>query len=209
MVLHLKQSVMPALVDGQMQHYISGGWSTSLNFLMLHRKHLSSSYLMAIIAITLEAVDMARQHGIHMLTFPPHCTHKMLPLDCTYFRSLKAAYNTAVDSWMTSNPRRRVTVFEMAHLFGQAFLRTATAEKAVNGSRSCGLWPYDPNVFDDADFAASAVTEEEDPSQIQVASSTVMQAEQSSVSEDNPVPIVSNFEKHISTYIQNQLQLLT
>ena len=52
---------------------------------------------------SLEAITFAVEHGIHLITLPPHCTHKMQPLDRTYFKSLKA------DSWMVSNPGNRIT----------------------------------------------------------------------------------------------------
>ncbi|XP_041351386.1 flocculation protein FLO11-like [Gigantopelta aegis] len=110
---------------------------------------------------TIAAVEYARNHGITMITLPPHCTHKMQPLDRTYFKSLKSAYNAASDSWMVANPGKRISLHDMAALFGKAFLRSATADKAVNGFRTCGLWPYDETVFTDNDFAASMVTDED------------------------------------------------
>jgi len=58
---------------------------------------------------TLEAVLFAREHGIELLTLPPHCTHKMQPLDTTFFKGLKAAYNSAADNWMLCNKGRRIT----------------------------------------------------------------------------------------------------
>ena len=50
-------------------------------------------------------------------------------------------------------------------LFSKAFVKTATAEKAVYVFQSCGLWPYNANKFTEEDFAAAAVTEEADPAQ--------------------------------------------
>ena len=44
-------------------------------------------------------------------------------------------------------------------------MKTATAEKAVHGFQSCGLWPYNANKFTEEDFAAAAVTEEANPAQ--------------------------------------------
>jgi len=83
---------------------------------------------------TLVAVNFARDHGIHLLTLPPHCTHKMQPLDRSYFKALKCAYNAAADSWMVAIPGRRIIAYQMAAIFGKAFTRTATPDKAV-----CGL----------------------------------------------------------------------
>ena len=47
---------------------------------------------------TLQAVEFARANGNEMLTFPPHCTHKIQPLDRTFFKSLKSGYNAAADT---------------------------------------------------------------------------------------------------------------
>ncbi|XP_064596786.1 uncharacterized protein LOC135463456 [Liolophura sinensis] len=112
---------------------------------------------------TLAAVTFARAHGIHLLTLPPHSTHKMQPLDRTYFKSLKSAYNVAADSWMVSHPGRRISFFDMAGIFGQAFHRSATQEKCINGFRMRGIWPFDENVFSDEDFAAATVTDQPEP----------------------------------------------
>ena len=124
---------------------------------------------------TLEAVLYCRENGIELLTLPPHSTHKMQPLDRTYFKPLKSAFNVEADCWMMSNPGRRITVYEMAGLSGKAFLRTALPERAVHGFKACGLWPYDPNVFKDEDFEASLVTEEEAPTDVHSASTETSQ----------------------------------
>lgn len=109
---------------------------------------------------SLAAINVARDHGIHLITLPPHSTHKMQPLDRTYFKSLKAAYNLEADSWMIGNPGKRISFPDMAGIFGKAFLRSATPDKAIQGFKSCGIWPYDANIFTDEDFAAANVTDE-------------------------------------------------
>ena len=112
---------------------------------------------------TLAAVNFARRHGIHLLTLPPHSTHKMQPLDRTFFKALKSAYNAEADSWMVSNPGRRITHYDIAGISGKAFLRTATPDKAIKGFECCGLWPFDANIFTENDFAPAYLTEEPAP----------------------------------------------
>ena len=112
---------------------------------------------------TLSAITFARDNGLHLLTLPPHCTHRMQPLDRTYFKSLKSGYNAAADSWMVSHPGRRITFYDMAGIFGTAFMRMATPDKAIHGFKCSGLWPFDPTVFSDDDFQGAAVTEEAQP----------------------------------------------
>jgi len=112
---------------------------------------------------TLAAILYAREHGIHLITLPPHSTHKMQPLDRTYFKSLKCAYRSECDSWMVTNPGKRISFFKVAPIFGRAFLKTATPDKAIHGFEACVIWPFIENVFSESDYAASAVTEEPEP----------------------------------------------
>ena len=111
----------------------------------------------------LTAVTYAKEHGIHMVTLSPYCTHRMQPLDRTFFKSLKTNYNVASGSWMVSNPGKRITFYDVADIFGKAFSRSAKHDKAVTGFRVCGLWPFDANIFTDDDFVASHVTDEAAP----------------------------------------------
>ena len=97
---------------------------------------------------TLEAIDFTREHGIVLLTFPPHCTHRLQPLDRTYFKSLKSAYSRSCDNWMTTNRGRPITQYEVMPLFAQAYSSTASIESAVNGFAVSGLWLFDDTKFD-------------------------------------------------------------
>ena len=120
---------------------------------------------------TLAAVDFCREKGIHLLTLPPHSTHKMQPLDRTYFKSLKSAFNQAADTYMVANPGRRITVHDIAKLSGSAFQKTALPDKGMNGFKVCSIHPYNPDVFDDGDFAAVLAYQEQMPTQDEHSSS--------------------------------------
>jgi len=109
---------------------------------------------------SLEAVDLARAHGITMITLPPHTTHRLQPLDVTFFKSLKANYNAAADSFLMSNPGKRITFFDMADLFGKAYCKSTSVDKAVRGFENTGIWPLDEDKFSDEQFAASNMTDE-------------------------------------------------
>ena len=50
------------------------------------------------------AVDFCKQNGIILLSFPPHCSHKLQPLDRSVYGPLKKCYNTACYSWIKLNP---------------------------------------------------------------------------------------------------------
>jgi hypothetical protein len=81
----------------------------------------------------------------------------------SFFKSLKSAYNVEAWNWMSSNPGRRITAFEVASIFSEAYNRSACVQKGVSGFGACGLWPYNPNKFTDEDYAPSMVTDEPQP----------------------------------------------
>ena len=109
---------------------------------------------------TIEAVTYARDHGVHMITLPPHCTHKLQPLDRTFFKPFKANYNRAADSWMVSHPGKRISMYDIASIFSEAYMHTANLARAENGFRVCGLWPLNELIFTEDDFAAAELTDE-------------------------------------------------
>jgi len=113
--------------------------------------------------VSVAAIEFARKHFIHMLSLPPHGSHKIQPLDVVFFGPLKAAYASECDTWQVSHPGRAITQYEVAGIFRPAYDRTATVEKAAHGFRATGIWPYNPNTFSDTDFLPSQVTEVSNP----------------------------------------------
>lgn len=105
------------------------------------------------------ALSRAREVGILMLSLPPHCTHRLQPLDLTLFKPLSTFYNQAVDSWMRANPGIPVGEQRITRFFGEAYNKAASVATAVNGFKAAGIWPVDPSVISDNDFAPSDVTE--------------------------------------------------
>ena len=63
---------------------------------------------------TLDAIETARDHGVILLCFPPHCTHKMQPLDVSFFGPLKRYYTEEADKWMTCHVSQRISDYDVA-----------------------------------------------------------------------------------------------
>jgi len=70
--------------------------------------------------ITIEVLDTAKNNGITMISLPPHCSHKLQPLDRSVFGPLKRFYNASGDSWMLSNARP-ITIFYIARIVRPAY----------------------------------------------------------------------------------------
>lgn len=108
----------------------------------------------------LTVIEKARQNNVTILCLPPHCSHKLQPLDRSFMFPLNTFYVSSIEKFLRNNPGRTVTQFQISKLFGEAYLRAATPTTAINGFRKCGIYPYNPDVFTDVDFAASEVTDQ-------------------------------------------------
>lgn len=111
----------------------------------------------------IELIAFARDQGIILLCFPPHCTHRLQPLDVCFMKPLSTYYEAEVNTWLRSNPGRVVTQFQIAKLFGNAFIKSANMLTAMNGFKKTGIWPCDRNVFTDVDFAPAETTNRPPP----------------------------------------------
>lgn len=110
-------------------------------------------------AKNLEAINIARESGVRMVSLPPHTTHRLQPLDVAFFGPLGTYYDEAMRTWMRQHVGRAVTTWQVAELLGEAYGRAASVGIAVSGFKASGLWPLDLGVFSDGDFSAAAVTD--------------------------------------------------
>ena len=74
-------------------------------------------------------------------------------------KPLSTYYSDEVKSWLCAHPDRVVTQYQVAGLFGKAFLRAASMHTAVSGFQATGIWPVERNVFNDSDFLAAETTD--------------------------------------------------
>ncbi|XP_054261371.1 uncharacterized protein LOC128985651 [Macrosteles quadrilineatus] len=109
--------------------------------------------------ISIEAINKARASGIVMLTFPPHTSHKLQPLDRTVFGPYKKFYNVAASEWMLSNPGKPMTIYEVAKISGTAYLQAFTARNIISGFSVTGIHPLNENIFKPEEFLPSNVTD--------------------------------------------------
>nr|CAI5826509.1 unnamed protein product [Callosobruchus analis] len=87
-----------------------------------------------------------------IVSLPPHCTHKMQPLDKELMSPLKTYYAQAIETWLRQHSGRVITHYQVGKLFGEAYNQAATVATAANGFRVTGLFPCDRNVFQPHEF---------------------------------------------------------
>lgn len=56
--------------------------------------------------MSIEAIDLAVANGVHILSFPPHCSHKMQPLDVSVFGPVKTYYKSQCSAWQKNNANK-------------------------------------------------------------------------------------------------------
>ncbi|XP_063237415.1 uncharacterized protein LOC134539361 [Bacillus rossius redtenbacheri] len=97
------------------------GWTTEVEFLLFLKHFVScirSSPEKPILLLldnhqshlAPDCLDFAKENGIVMLSFPPHCTHRLQPLDRSVFAPLKKQINRAMDAWLRNNKTPESTV---------------------------------------------------------------------------------------------------
>ena len=109
--------------------------------------------------VSFPVIEYARQNGIVLLSFPPHCSHKSQPLDVSVFSSFKNFYNVACKDWLIEHKGERITIQIISTLVGKAFERSMTIHNITSGFRATGISPLDRNIFQEEDFLTSAVTD--------------------------------------------------
>lgn len=119
--------------------------------------------------LSIAAIEYAREHGIILLTLPPHCSHKLQPLGVAVFKSFKSAYNDAADRWLLNHPGSVITIYDVAQLVGEAFPKSFVPVNIISGFKKTGIEPYNSKVFGPDDYKSSYVTDRPDPAVEQAA----------------------------------------
>lgn len=104
-------------------------------------------------------IEFCKENGIILLTFPPHCTHKLQPMDRAVFGPVKKAVNTSCDNWMRSNPGKVMSIYDIPGIVKTSFDIAVTPRNISSGFIHTGLWPVNTEIFQDADYLPSQITD--------------------------------------------------
>lgn len=136
----------------------------------------------------LPLLESAKENGVHIVSLPPHCSHKMQPLDRAFMYPLKTYYGQEVEKWLKQHVGRVVTHFQVAKLFAEAYKKSATVATAEHGFRVTGLYPLDRDVFKDHEFAVVDSDQQGDPEDSVCPSPTEISPIRQEQSEPQPGP---------------------
>lgn len=110
--------------------------------------------------ISLQIYEFCRANFIVMVSIPPHTSHRLQPLDITFYGPLKRAFSKHCNLFLKTKINSAENDFKLSHydlaeVFNSAYCDTANMEKAISGFRSAGIYPLHPEKFSEDDFAAA------------------------------------------------------
>lgn len=150
------------------------GWMTDTNFLEVMKhlvKHTRCTVENPILLtldnheshISIAVLNYAKQNGVIMLSFPPHCSHKLQPLDRSVYGPFKRYVASAQDAWMKNHPGQSMTIYDIPQVVANALPLAATPVNICAGFRVTGISPFDREIFGDDEFVPSYTTDRPDP----------------------------------------------
>ena len=63
--------------------------------------------------LCIETLNFAKANVIIMLSFQPHCSHELQPLDRTIFGPFKKYARMSQDNWTRNNPGKKMPIYDL------------------------------------------------------------------------------------------------
>lgn len=97
-------------------------------------------------------IKFGRENGVVLLSFPPHTSHKIQPLDRGIYGPFKQYVNFAMGDWIKNHPGQTMSIYDIPRIVGEAFPRATTSANIIAGFKVFGIWPFNRDVFNDEEF---------------------------------------------------------
>lgn len=168
--VHFKDYFMSGAPQGSIGFANRSGWMTQEIFLEVIKhvqKQMSASKDNPVLIIldnheshiSLDTIIYCRENGIILLTFPPHTSHRLQPLDVAVFAPFKSYCKNAFNKWISENPGKTINIYEIAKLSAVAFDESFSRKNILSGFKKTGISPLDRSVFKEDDFLCSIPTD--------------------------------------------------
>ncbi|KAJ8964875.1 hypothetical protein NQ314_004557 [Rhamnusium bicolor] len=116
--------------------------------------------------VSIPTIDLAKRSGVILVTFHPHTSHRMQPLNVCVYGPFMTYYSSAVSYWMNTpgNAGKPITIYDVAELANTTYLKAFTPSNITKGFQVPELYPLNSDIFGEQDFLPSNVTHRTDPS---------------------------------------------
>ncbi|KAG8227989.1 hypothetical protein J437_LFUL007203 [Ladona fulva] len=124
-----KPELLDGTPNGSRAAYHKSGWIESETFLTWFQEQSLDSEEPVILVLddlyshtrNLTLLELAKEYEVHIVNLPPHCSHKMKPLDRAFMYPLNTYYGQEIEKWLKQHEVRVVTHFQVAKLFAEAY----------------------------------------------------------------------------------------
>ena len=107
--------------------------------------------------LTIDVLGYCKDNGVVLLSFPPHCSHKLQPLNRTVFGPLKKIWGPEQQTWMRNNPGKTMTIFDLPGILiktwpqprgciHQDYIRGSPSENMEKNPKVSNYFAYYPKV---------------------------------------------------------------
>ncbi|XP_039296637.1 tigger transposable element-derived protein 1-like [Nilaparvata lugens] len=165
-----------ALKNGSLPHSITRlspkGWITSALFLEWFKFSIESIGPQRPVLLLMdshsshigpEIISLAKENSVFLMTFPPHTSHLLQPLDVGVYKSLKSHWSKELNSFMVSSPAEKPSRYQFHKLFTPAFIASFTQENIRNAFKKSGSCPFNSNAVAPEALGPSKLTEKLPP----------------------------------------------
>jgi DDE superfamily endonuclease len=127
----------------------SSGWNTKITFVEILQRFAEKTQASPVNRqlllldsheshISVAAIELARKHGIDMLTFPPHTTHKLQPLDVSTLGPFKTYFTQQLHIELDLHPDHKISIHQLPGIAKIPYEKSFTAVNIIGGFRKSG-----------------------------------------------------------------------
>ncbi|XP_055527875.1 uncharacterized protein LOC129720420 [Wyeomyia smithii] len=95
-----------------------------------------------------DVADSCYELGIVLVVLYPNTTRITQPADVAIFKPLKNAWKNAVSAWRDKHNGNVLTLIDFSTVLQEAMKNGIKKDSIVSGFKTCGLYPFDPDVID-------------------------------------------------------------
>ena len=114
--------------------------------------------------LSIDALNIAKENYVHLLSFPAHCSHRLQPLDLSVYCPMKKFNSSAASAWMINNPGKTMSIYDIPGIVCKSYPLAANPSNITAGFTQAGIVPFDREGFHSrANYDPGFVTDRMDP----------------------------------------------